>query len=240
MKLKRLTEKTQLLPETKEILALCFVGIAGVQALILLFILFISVKINATANRKPTNVQLLNGQTYYVSEKDQYWRYPTVIQKFVRDWSQLTFNWDSKVPGTDEVDQGVKVGNKKVPSSTYFASLLMEPKFGKASLTQIADLVPTSIFSGGLRAAIIISYISEPREVKPGVWDVDMIATRLLVDRKTGSDERLEFNRTFRIKATDIQNPTFGKDTNVFEQKVYELRASGLEIQQLSEFIPLK
>jgi hypothetical protein len=199
--------------------------------------MFIAFRVNAEANLKTTQVQLINGTTYYVSERDKYWRYPAVIQNFVKQWTQLTFNWDTKIPGTNATDEGMKVGNKTLPTSAYFASLLMEPQFGKATLAQLTELVPSEVLSGKVRATVIISYVSEPRELRMGEWEVDMIATRLQVSRGSGRDERIPFNRTFRIKAVDIQNPTFGTDASPFEQKIYELRSAGLEIQKMTEFI---
>jgi hypothetical protein len=67
-----------------------------------------------------------------------------------------------------------------------------------------------------LRATVIISFLSEPREVRPGEWEIDMIATRLLVDRTSGIDERIPFNRTFRIKAVEIQTPPLGSQALSF------------------------
>ena len=237
MKLQKLTHPA-LLPEAKNWLALCFVILTSINFFTLILHLFIASRINSLASLRTTQVQLINGQTYYVSERDQRFRYPSVIQNFVKTWAELTFNWDSKLPGTNETDSGIKVNSKRVPTSTYFASLLMEPEFGKASLDKIADLVPSTVFSGQVRSTIIISFLSEPREIRPGEWEIDMIATRLMVDRSLGKDERIPFNRTFRIKAVEIQTATLGDQASAFEQKVYEIRSAGLEINKITEFNP--
>jgi len=237
MKLQRFKDEKGLLPETKEILALCFVGLAGIQAIILIILFFLAVRINTEASRKTTQVQLINGTTYYVSEKDQNWRYPSVIKSFVKQWTQLTFNWNNKIPGANDTDKGIKVGNKKVPTSSYFASLLMEGEFGKATLNQLTELIPFEVFSGDAQATVIISYVSEPRQVNATEWDVDIIATRVIVNQRSGKDERIPFNRTLRLKAVEIQNSTFGPDSSPFEQKIYELRSAGLQIQKITEFI---
>lgn len=237
MKLQKLTHPA-LLPEAKNWLALCFVILTSINFFTLILHLFIASRINSLASLRTTQVQLINGQTYYISERDQRFRYPSVIQNFVKTWAELTFNWDSKLPGTNETDSGIKVNSKRVPTSTYFASLLMEPEFGKASLDKIADLVPSTVFSGQVRSTIIISFLSEPREIRPGEWEIDMIATRLMVDRSLGKDERIPFNRTFRIKAVEIQTATLGDQASAFEQKVYEIRSAGLEINKITEFNP--
>lgn len=237
MKLQKLTHPA-LLPEAKNWLALCFVILTSINFFTLILHLFIASRMNSLASLRTTQVQLINGQTYYVSERETWFRYPSVIQNFVKTWAELTFNWDSKLPGTNETDSGIKVNSKRVPTSTYFASLLMEPEFGKASLDKIADLVPSTVFSGQVRSTIIISFLSEPREIRPGEWEIDMIATRLMVDRSLGKDERIPFNRTFRIKAVEIQTATLGDQASAFEQKVYEIRSAGLEINKITEFNP--
>jgi hypothetical protein len=237
MNLQKLTHPA-LLPEAKNWLALCFVILTSINFFTLILHLFIASRMNSLASLRTTQVQLINGQTYYVSERDQRFRYPSVIQNFIKTWAELTFNWDSKLPGTNETDSGIKVNSKRVPTSTYFASLLMEPEFGKASLDKIADLVPSTVFSGQVRSTIIISFLSEPREIRPGEWEIDMIATRLIVDRSLGKDERIPFNRTFRIKAVEIQTATLGEQASAFEQKVYEIRSAGLEINKITEFNP--
>jgi len=238
MKIQRF--QTPVLPASKNLLALCFLALTGFNALILIFILFVYFRINILAARKTTFVQLVNGETLVVSERDRYWRYPSVIQNTVRTWTELTFNWDNKIPGTNETDTGVRVGKggKRIPTSTYFASLLLEPEFAKAALSEIAELVPSSVFSGKLRSTVMISYLSEPREIRQGEWEVDMIATRLLVDRTLGTDERIPFNRTLRLKVVEIQKSPLGQNASAFEQKVYEIRSAGLEITRITEFIP--
>lgn len=196
-------------------------------------------RVNKVANRKTTQVQLVNGQTYYISEEDRLFRYPTVIQNVVKQWTELTFNWDNKIPGSNQLDQGVRVGNgKKIPTSAFFASLMMEPEFGQASLSKLGEIVSGEVFTGKLRSTVIISYLSEPRQIRPGEWEVDMVATRLLVSLSKGGSERIPFNRTFRLKAVEIQVSPLGEEASPFERKVYELRSSGLQIERITEFVP--
>lgn len=91
--------------------------------------------------------QLVNGETVYLSEQDRNFRYPQVIRKVVSDWTTLTFNWEGTLAGTDQQDEGVlvKATKKKVPLNTWFASVMMEPKFAEASLKEIAELPAQSL-----------------------------------------------------------------------------------------------
>lgn len=237
MQIKRL--QAPLLPEAKNLLAMCFIGLTIFNSLIFVLMLFTAFRVNRIAERKTTFAQLVNGETVYVSEQERHWRYPSVIQKVVSDWTTLTFNWDDKIPGSDEPDQGIQVdNNKRIPTNAWFASLLLEPEFAKASLPKIAELVPPTVFSGQIRSTVIISYLSEPREIRPGGWEVDMVATRVLIDRTTGKDERISFNRTFTLQAVEVPRSPLGNDAPLVERKVYEMRAAGLEITRMVEFKP--
>ena len=228
----------QALPETNNFLALCFLGLLLFASLDTLLLIVVSMRLNAVADRRPTMAQLVNGQTLFVSEQDRNFRYPEVIKGVVKTWLGLTFNWDSKIPGSSTQDAGISVGDsKKIPTGAYYASLLMEASFGKASLVKIADIVPAEVFTGQARAVVLIDYVSEPRQVGVGLWDVDVVATRLVV-APGQSDERIPFNRTFRIQRTEISASPLGQMDSPFVQKVYELRSAGLEIEKISEYTP--
>ena len=225
MKVQR--DSAPLLPESRNLIALCFLGLTAFNGLILILVMFTSVRINTIAQKRTTFAQLVNGQTLAISEKDRYWRYPSVIQKVVKDWTTLTFSWD----------KGLKVeGNSTVTTNSWFASLLLEPEFGKASLKEIAKLTPSSVFSGNIRSVAIVSYLSEPREIRPGEWEVDQIATRLLINRSTGQEERIPFNRTFTLRAEEIPQSPLENDAPLVEQKIHEIRNAGLEITKMVKF----
>jgi hypothetical protein len=237
MQVKRL--QAPLLPETQNLLAVCFICLTAFNCLIFLLILFIAFRMNKITERKTTFAQLVNGETIYVSEQDRHWRYSGVIQKVVNDWTTLTFNWDDKLTGTNQSDPGIQVSNnRRITTNAWFASLLLEPEFAKAALPKIAELVPNTVFSGQMRSTAIISYLSEPRAIRPGEWEVDMIATRILIDRNTGRDERIPFNRTFTVQAVEIPQSPLGKDAPLVEQKIYQMRSSGLQITKMVEFNP--
>ena len=239
MKIGRLKESTLLTADTKNLLAVLQLIILGVQGVALLLLLVIAMRQNAIANRRPTFAQLVNGDTVYIAEQDRLWRYPEVIRQSVSDWSTLTFNWEGKITGTDQPDPGVKVkGDGKVPTNTWFASVMLEAQFAEASLQEIASLVPAEIFTGQVRSVIIINYLSDPRQIAPGEWEVDLLSTRTLIERSTGASERLAFDRTFTLRAVEIPQSPLGNEASVVEQKIYQMRSAGLEITQIVPFTP--
>lgn len=227
--------------ESKDILPLCFVGLTAFTSLTFLFTLFVSFKVSQLAARKTTFVQMVNGQTMVVSEQDYLYRQPEVVKEVVRQWADLTFNWDGVIPGTKELDKGRDIGKgKRVTTNTYFASFLIEsgPQgFRGAALQALADITPSRVFSGQVRSKLIISYLSAPRQTRIGEWEVDMVATRVLVSLPGGMDEEIPFNRTFTLKAVDIPSPT-AADASALEQQLYQIRKAGLEITKITEFTP--
>ena len=236
----RKVRRPNLLIDSKDILPLCFVGLTTFSLISFLFLLFLSFKVNQIAARKTTFVQLVNGRALVISEQHYLYRHPEVIKNTVRQWANLTFNWDGVIPGTKELDKGRNVGKgKRVTTNAYIASFLIQSGkqgFRNAVLQELAQITPARVFNGQVRSKIIISYLSAPRQVKMGEWEVDMVATRVLVNLPGGADEEINFNRTFKLKAVDIPSPQ-SNDSSALEQQLYEIRSAGLEITKISEFM---
>ncbi|NJO65169.1 MAG: hypothetical protein HC836_45785 [Richelia sp. RM2_1_2] len=236
----RQVRRPKLLLDSKDILPLCFIGLTTFSLISFLFLLFLSFKVNQLAARKTTFVQLVNGRALVMSEQHYLYRHPEVVKNTVRQWANLTFNWDGVIPGTKELDKGRDIGKgKRVTTNAYIASFLIQSGkggFRQAALEALADITPSRVFNGQVRSKIIISYLSAPRQVKMGEWEVDMVATRVLVNLAGGADEEINFNRTFKLQAVDIPSPQ-SNDSSALEQQLYEIRSAGLEIIKISEFM---
>ena len=184
-------------------------------------------------------MQLVNGEAIAVLEKEALYRHPEVIKNTIRKWTSLTFDWNGLVLDSQKKDSGYEIGSgKKVTTNAYFASYLIQAGsagFRQEALQLIAAITPAQIFSGEARSKIVIQHISPPREIAIGLWEVDLISTRLIVYRN-GKEEEVNFNKTFTVKAVDI--PTLSPDENssAFEQRVYEIRQAGLEITKIVDY----
>ena len=235
----RKVRRPRLLIDSKDILPLCFIGLTTFSLISFLFLLFLSFKVNQLAARKTTFVQLVNGRALVISEQHYLYRHPEVVKNTVRQWANLTFNWDGVIPGTKKLDKGRDIGKgKRVATNAYIASYLIQSGkqgFRNAVLQELAQITPARVFNGQVRSKIIISYLSAPKQVKMGEWEVDMVATRVLVNLPGGADEEINFNRTFRLKAVDIPSPQ-SNDSSALEQQLYEIRSAGLEIVKISDF----
>lgn len=225
----------------KSLLAILQLAILALSGLSLLFSVFLTLRVNAIVTRRPTFAQLTNGETLYISERDRNYRHPEVIRKTVNDWTLLTFNWDGTLPGSDEPDEGVGVpeSRARVPFSMSVAALMLEPDFGAATLRLFAEeLVPSGVFTGDLRQVVTIEYLSEPRQIAEGRWQVDMLATRRLIDRRDGASQPLAFNRTFTLQAVEIPQSPLGAEASLVEQLVYDTLGAGLQITDIAPYTP--
>jgi len=227
--------------DNKNLLALLQLIILGASGLTLLLQLVLALRMNTLVSRHPTFVQLTNGEAIYISERERTFRSPAVIRKTVSDWIYLSFNWNGTIPGTDEPDQGIAVegSRNKVPFTMSIASYLLEPQFAAATLQLMADeIVPNEVFSGGLRQIVTIDYLSEPRQIAQGRWQVDVQATRRLIDRRTGASQPILFNRTFTLKTVEIPQSPLGTNASLVEQLVYTTMAAGLQITDITPYDP--
>ena len=225
----------------KSFLALLQLIILGMSGLVLLAQLVSFAQVRSLASQRPTFAQLTNGETLYISERERDFRYPAVVRKAVSDWLLLSFNWEGTIAGTQDPDKGVPVAgsSRKVPFSMSVASVMLEPKFADASLKLFADeIVPQEVFNGSVRQVVVPHLISEPRQTAEGRWEVDVVSTRRLIDKRTGYTEQIAFNKTFKLKAVEIPQSPLGKNATLAEQLIYTALSSGLQITQILPFDP--
>jgi len=227
--------------DNKDLLAILQLAILGGVGLVLLIQLVLMFLVNNIVNRRPTFVQLTNGQAIYVAERERNYRNPEMIRNTVKQWLFLTFNWEGVIPGTQTLDQGIAVvgTSRKVPFSTSIASYLVEPAFAQAMLKQIAEqIVPDELFAGNARQLMTISYLSDPRQIADGRWQVDVVSTRNLIDKRTGASVGIAFNKTFTLRAIEIPQSPLEDQASLVEKLVYSTMASGLQITDIQPYNP--
>jgi hypothetical protein len=227
----------RILSTSQYLLPVCFLALTGLMAFNLLLLLFVGFRVERLAKKDRTFVQLVNGQVLVMSEEDGLYRHPEVIKNTVRQWATLTFDWNASISQTQQSESVYEIGrNQKVTTNAYLASYLLqsgEKGFRKKGLEIIADITPSGVFSGDITAKILISHLSEPRQIKAGEWEVDLVSTRILRNRQ-GEEQEIPFNRTFILKATDLPDPP-ATNASPVEQRVYQVRAGGLEITKISD-----
>ena len=80
--------------------------------------------------------------------------------------------------------------------------------------------------------SLVPRYISEPRKIDDGKWEIDIVATLVTFKRSNNAGKGISFNKTVTLEAVSTpQTPP--NDTPALAQKIYMVRKSGLEITQI-------
>ncbi|MBD2473345.1 hypothetical protein [Nostoc sp. FACHB-145] len=195
----------------------------------------------------PSLVQLSSGETITATAVEPAERSAETIKKFVSDTFVGMFNWDGLIQKNNpqgklivEVDPGVEIkglNNQptlKVTTRAYEAAFALSEKqgFRAAFVRKLAQMIPSEVFSGNMRVAIIPNYISSPRKIKQGKWEVDFQSTLVTFKKLDNAGDAIAFNKTVTLLAvTTPQKPP--ADISELAKKIYAIRASGLEITQI-------
>ena len=223
-----------------DILPLAFAGLSvGVLVLSIAFF-WLAFSLTKVANQNPpTLVQQVDGKAFSVRPADYLHREPEVIRRVVSDWATMTFSWGS-LPNSAEsaVDEGMKVADgKRVPTTTWAASFLISPDFRDQFLQQLSnDVIPEDVFSGKISAVLIPQQVSPPQALEEGLWQVDLMATRILFDEKNPAGTSIPFNRRLYLRAVEPPRTPLKEQASPQQKVIYQSLESGLQIE---EFRPI-
>ena len=220
----------------RNLVPLAMVASVLLQTAIALMVLFQGVQLNALLNRPaPSLVQLVDGRVLQTSPAERDYRTPEVLDKFVRDWIGLTYNWTGRLP-EGSADPGVKIGrSEKVPTSTWVSSFALSESFRAAFLTGVSELVPDGVWSGDREVVVQVEAILPPKALEAGEWQVDVVSNLLLFDLEQPVGHPIANNKSILLKAVPQPSQPLDEAASPLLRAVYELRQTGLQIQQISE-----
>lgn len=192
-------------------------------------------------------VQLSNGDTIFAASVNQNQRSHEVIKKFVSDTFIKMFNWNGLVqtfndkgePITKQ-DTGVEVGkldtksHSRVTSKAYESAFALSENqgFRAAFLRKLASITPLAIFNGNAQVSLIPRFVSEPRQIKDGKWEIDFVGTLVTFTREDNAGDGISFNKTITVEAVSTPQE-IPSGTSEIAKKIYQARQSGLEITQI-------
>lgn len=191
-------------------------------------------------------IQLSSGETITAKVVEPYQRSDEVIKKFVSDFFIKMFNWDGIIQTFNEKgepitkqDSGIEVGrlnsksNSKVATKAYDAAFALSENggFRAAFLKKLASMTPSGIFNGDTQVSLIPRFISQPRKIREGKWEIDFIGTLVTFDRDDNSGQGIPFNKTITVVA--ISNPDNVPTTSELARRIYAARRAGLEITEI-------
>jgi len=236
----RLKEQLKFIPIRNEsTMVYILLGLSGSLFFITLIALVTAFSNQSLAKRGKVYVQMDSGKTEAVQEFNVDHRDPKIIQSTITAWIQLTYEWDNRIPGTKDLDSGIKLLNKVVvPTKVYLGSYLLEDGFRGALLNQLGStIIPKNVARGVTRSVVRFYSLGTPTQVSELQWEMDVVSTRI-ESSPTQMLREVPMNWTITVKAIPYVPPTFGKDEPlVWRQKIYELLSNGLII---TDIVPLK
>ena len=198
-------------------------------------------------NEIPSLIQLSSGETIYAKAVEPAERSDETIKQFVSDSFVGMFNWDGLVQKNNEqgkliveTDPGVEIKGvdnnpaRKIPTRAYEAAFTLSEKVGfrAAFLRRLSQMVDPEVFSSNMRVALIPHYMSPPRKIKDGKWEIDFHSTLVTFRKLDNAGNGIALNKTVTVEAvTTPQKPP--EDTTELALKIYKIRKSGLEIIQI-------
>jgi len=207
------------------------------------------------SNRPRGNfVQLVDGSVVEVGEYDPQYRSPQTIRRFVRDTVTALFTWTGYKPVASledsqrrELDPGVAIERGRVPTGAYYASFALREGLRTSFLRELARLVPREVVRGSsvvaagqpgslavappnLQTVALIDFISEPKKIGDGRWEVRVVSTVVELQPNTAGKELLRFNKTLVIRAVE---PIRVSEELKEVKQVLNIRAAGLQIEEI-------
>lgn len=250
---KRKSEPLQLLQFNKSVpTRIGIISLVGFSCAVLSLLLqFLNYgAIRGLSKKQLALVQLDSGKTITAKSVDQNQRSPEVIKKFVGDTFTRMFSWDGLVKIDNhkgevitKQDKGIDIdaasGKNKVTTKAYEAAFAISENqnFRAAFLQKLAQLTPSKIFEGNMQASLIPRYIGEPRLIRNGVWQVDIVATIVTFTTSDNTGLGITFNKTVTVEAVNTPQEITAQITEL-SRKIYEARSAGLEITQINDLKP--
>jgi len=232
--------------DSSDILPLFALGTLGLQVLLLLISLGSVVSLWSIAHKPaPAMVQLLDGHSIAMEPVDTNQRTPSTIRQFTKDSLGLMFTWSSKIqankdnanPGSpDSVkDPGVSVGTGRITTSSWQSSFALREDFRNSFLEQVAKLTPSDVFSGNAQSVLSFESISQPRLIKPGEWQVDLVANLLIFDSAHPQGNAIPFNKSVFVTAIEPTTDPLPEQSSPIQKAVYHVQANGLQIREIRD-----
>ncbi len=232
--------------DSSDILPLFAIGTLGIQVIVLLLTLGGLASLWAIAHKPaPAMVQLMDGRSVAMEPVDHLARTPEDIRRFVKDSLSLMFTWTSKIPATSSNDTtntsatvndpGISIGGGRITTATWQASFALKEDFRTPFLEQVAKMTPPSVFGSGAQAVLSFESVSDPKPMKPGEWQVDVVANLLIFDPQHPQGLALSFNKSVFVRATEPTTDPLPDNSTPIQKALYRVQQNGLQITEMHD-----
>ena len=220
------------------------IGNAVLLSLLLLIEIINFARVGMIANSKaPTLVELNDGESIRVSTIHSESRTPQAITYFVGQTMTGLLSWNALPKGNGDynadpikqlkLDPGIQAGNSKITTNVWATGFALSEDFRADFLKEIGSLTPPDVFNGSTQSILKISSLSEPKKIKTGQFQVDMVASVIVFQGSNMVGEPIEFNKTIFVRVIDT--PTLPHISSDFQQTAYRVRKAGLEVYKIQD-----
>jgi hypothetical protein len=210
------------------------IGALSANGLILLVVLIMQVM----AATKPTAPFVTSGNgeinslEYMAGNK----RSPALITDFVRRSMIGIFTWRSTLPEDgNPPDPGVEFGKGKISTTSYRYTFALTTQFGDVFRPKLAEITSQITNGGQVEVVYIPANITQPVEVSPGVWTVDVVGA-IFQAGSGSSGKSIPINRKITVRA--VPPLTLSEVALSYKQPglanaIARIRAPGLAIDNM-------
>ena len=188
------------------------------------------------AKKQKIYVEQPDGLIEVAQSKDFDYRSEQVVKETITNWLYLTWEWDNRIPNSQEKDPGVTLAHEanyvKVPAKVYTASYLMDEGFRQEFLKRMSELIPQSVYRGALTSNLTIYHLGQPLR-NGNQYEIQVIATRTDLSNN-GEKAQTKFNKIFVLETIEPYHLLLGKDEpSAFRKQLEQLLKNGLIIKEI-------
>lgn len=209
---------------------------------VLLFNCFLTFRLvglnkSAVASRPYIYMQKVDGTAEKAEPVDELYRRDATIKAYAEDWLKLAYTWRSN----DRDAYYVNERQVKYPLPLHTASMAIAPGYRETYLASINQKYSEQFdfdtyISGKHQSYVRVFEKPIVEQVKPGVWNVTVIATRTHA-RGNAIIAQENFNHVIRLKAIDPGNSRLGEQqTTTLETLLNRMQNQGLQIIKIDRY----
>lgn len=192
----------------------------------------------AAQNQPYIYVQNSDGTVSEASPVGALDRNEATLAKFAEDWLELAFTW--KNSGQKTENAFVPERNINFPEAFHKASLAIEPGYREAYMDVVAKKYDQTFafnhyISGQNQSYVRIYENPTVKRIKPGIWDVAIVATRIHANSKSIIAQEI-FNHVIRVRAVKPSREPWREPETPLEDTLNQMQKQGLQIIEINEF----
>lgn len=191
----------------------------------------------AVASRPYIYMQNVDGTAEKAEPVDELYRSDATIKAYAEDWLKLAYTWRSN----DRDSYYVNERQVKYPLPLHTASMAIAPGYRETYLPSTNQKYSQQFsfdtyISGKHQSYVRVFEQPIVERVKPGVWDVTVIATRTHA-RGNAIIAQENFNHVIRLKAIEPGNSRLGERQNTtLETLLNRMQNQGLQIIKINQY----